>query len=132
MFNANNYISRETAKKLKCKPAPQNTIIFPKIGAAIATNKKRVTVCECCYDNNVMGLIAGESIIPRFLFFLVEAVDLISFADYSGALPSIRKSTIERYQIPVPPIEIQREIVRILDNFTELSAELSARKLQYE
>lgn len=34
--------------------------------------------------------------------------------------------------IPVPPIEVQEEIVRILDKFTELSAELSARKKQYE
>ena len=42
--------------------------------------------------------------------------------------------------IPIPPIEVQREIVRILDNFTELTAELTteltteltARKKQYE
>ena len=38
--------------------------------------------------------------------------------------------------VPVPPLEVQREIVRVLDNFTflsaELSAELSARKKQYE
>lgn len=34
--------------------------------------------------------------------------------------------------IPVPPIEVQTEIVKILDNFTELTAELTARKKQYE
>ena len=38
--------------------------------------------------------------------------------------------------VPVPPLEVQREIVRVLDNFTflsaELSAELSARRKQYE
>lgn len=42
--------------------------------------------------------------------------------------------------IPVPPLPVQREIVRILDNFTELTAEitaeltaeLTARKKQYE
>ena len=38
--------------------------------------------------------------------------------------------------VPVPPLEVQREIVRILDSFTflsaELSAELQARKKQYE
>ena len=33
--------------------------------------------------------------------------------------------------IPVPPLPVQREIVRILDNFTELTAELTARKKQY-
>ncbi|MCD7843218.1 MAG: restriction endonuclease subunit S [Clostridiales bacterium] len=35
-------------------------------------------------------------------------------------------------KIPVPPLEVQREIVRILDNFTELTAELTARQKQYE
>lgn len=34
-------------------------------------------------------------------------------------------------QIPLPPLEVQREIVRILDTFTELTAELTARKQQY-
>ena len=43
---------------------------------------------------------------------------------------------LSRIQIPVPPVEIQREIVRILDQFTtleaELEAELEARQAQYE
>lgn len=34
--------------------------------------------------------------------------------------------------IPFPPLPVQEEIVRILDNFTELTAELTARKKQYE
>lgn len=45
-------------------------------------------------------------------------------------------STYSNFKIPVPPIEVQEEIVRILDNFTELTAELTAeltvRKKQYE
>ena len=39
---------------------------------------------------------------------------------------------IKEIVIPVPPIEVQAEIVKILDNFTELTAELTARKKQYE
>ena len=38
---------------------------------------------------------------------------------------------VKRYVVPVPPIEIQDEIVRILDSFAELEAELEARKAQY-
>ncbi len=36
------------------------------------------------------------------------------------------------FLIPLPPLPVQEEIVRILDNFTELTAELTARKKQYE
>ena len=54
----------------------------------------------------------------------------------SATVTSIRKPMIEEFEIPVPPIEVQQEIVRILDKFTELEAELqaelNARKKQYE
>ena len=44
-----------------------------------------------------------------------------------------RHWTIARdLEIPVPPLEVQRKIVEVLDNFSELTAELEARKKQYE
>ena len=42
MTISNNYVDEIVAKKLGCKPAPAGTTIFPKIGAAISTNKKRI------------------------------------------------------------------------------------------
>ena len=39
---------------------------------------------------------------------------------------------LARIRIPVPPLEVQQEIVRILDQFTTLEAELEARRKQYE
>ena len=48
---------------------------------------------------------------------------------------NVSKDKMAKVEIPLPPLEIQREIVRILDNFTkltaELTAELTARKTQY-
>lgn len=53
-----------------------------------------------------------------------------------GSLPQISLKITEDYRLPVPPMEVQSEIVRILDSFTlltaELTAELTARKQQYE
>ena len=43
-----------------------------------------------------------------------------------GGVPTIDRSTVENVEIPVPPLPVQEEIVRILDNFTELQAELQA------
>ena len=45
---------------------------------------------------------------------------------------NVSKKLMGKIRIPVPPLAVQREIVRILDNFTELTAELTARKQQYE
>lgn len=49
-----------------------------------------------------------------------------------SGIPQLTMPELKKVIIPVPPIEVQREIVRILDNFTELTAELTARKKQYE
>ena len=53
-----------------------------------------------------------------------------------ASVPRLSRTVIENMTIPVPPLPIQREIVRILDSFTsleaELEAELEARRKQYE
>ena len=45
---------------------------------------------------------------------------------------NLSKKRLEGVRVPVPPLEVQREIVRILDQFTTLEAELEARQAQYE
>ncbi len=58
------------------------------------------------------------------------------FKNGTGPQNNISKSVMLKYSIPVPPLEVQQEIARILDQFTELTAELTAeftaRKKQYE
>lgn len=53
-----------------------------------------------------------------------------------ASIPRLSRSVVENIYIPVPPLPIQEEIVRILDKFTELTAELTAeltkRKQQYQ
>ena len=45
---------------------------------------------------------------------------------------NLSKSQFQNICIPIPPIEIQNEIVKILDTFTQLEAELEARDKQYQ
>ena len=53
-----------------------------------------------------------------------------------GSVPNVPQSSLAKIEIPLPPIEVQTEIVRILDKFTsleaEIEAELDCRKRQYE
>ncbi|MGH8963090.1 MAG: restriction endonuclease subunit S [Jatrophihabitantaceae bacterium] len=135
MRRANNYVSREIAARLGVSPAPPGTVVFPKIGAAVATNKKRLLSVDSAYDNNVMGIVPSSALLPRYFLYWMQTFDLSRIANDSGAVPSIRKSEMLQVPIPVPPVEVQREIVKVLDTFTaleaELEAELEARQLQY-
>lgn len=65
----------------------------------------------------------------RFLYhFLLTEYPFIKSKVRKASVPRLSRNVIENLLIPVPPLEIQREIVRILDNFTELTA----RQKQYE
>ena len=76
-----------------------------------------------------------QKLIPEFLYYVLSSEAFFAFdmQHAKGAkMPRGDKTAVMQYRIPLPPIEVQREIVRILDNFTELTAELTARKKQYE
>lgn len=86
---------------------------------------------------NVCGLISIKSpnILIRFLYYWlsIKAKDYV----YRGmGNPKLMSNQIAPVKIPIPPLDVQNEIVRILDTFTshtaELQAELQARKEQYE
>lgn len=66
---------------------------------------------------------------PRYLYYVLSADDFFAYSmqHAKGAkMPRGNKAAILSYRIPVPPIAVQREIVRILDQFTQLEAELEA------
>lgn len=101
MKTHNNSISDEDVKKLKAKIYPAGSIIFPKIGAAIATNKKRILSVPSTVDNNVMVLVPKEGVLSEYLYTFLLDFNLSDWASKS-ALPSMRKSEVEETQIPMP------------------------------
>lgn len=110
----NNSISRTTALGIKAKIMPANTVVFPKIGAAIATNKKRMLTTPSAFDNNVMGVQVQERLTPDYLYWYLQGFDLREWAS-SAALPSMKASTIKEHKIPLPPHDEQKRIVAKLD-----------------
>ena len=80
-------------------------------------------------DNKVIPKFAYYHFMAHFKVFIIKKA-------VSATVISIRKPMITDFPVPVPPLEVQKEIVGILDKFTqleaELSAELSARRVQYE
>ena len=85
------------------------------------------------YDKEFWSSDACFSIYPKdclrdkFIFFFLSSNEhkLKNRIRY-GAMPTIDSLAVETIKIPVPPLEVQDEIVKYLDNFTELTAELTA------
>lgn len=86
-----------------------------------------------CYS---LSVITGVPLDWTFLFYyLKNRQSDFTNIQQKGGIPAVSKNQICDFEIPVPPLPIQQEIVRILDTFTELTAnlqtELEARKKQY-
>ncbi|MEG0900180.1 MAG: restriction endonuclease subunit S [Oscillospiraceae bacterium] len=83
-----------------------------------------------------------ENINIKYIYYCLKKEEhyFKNVATSMGSLPQISIPVTENFKIPIPPLPLQEEIVRILDNFTELireltielTTELTARKQQYE
>lgn len=78
-----------------------------------------------------------EKVLYKFLYYFIKNNQEKLMNSKQGAgIPGLNRKAIYSLNIPLPPLPIQQEIVRILDTFTnltaELTAELTARRKQYE
>lgn len=114
----------------------ENTIIISQGGASagfVNFIKTKFWANAHCY----YLLPQGEIISNRYLYHLLKSKETEFMTSQHGAgIPALALSKLERLQIPLPPLEIQQKIVKVLDIFTELEAtleaELALRKKQYE
>lgn len=95
-----------------------------------------IFVCDAFSVQGINGVTN-----TKYLYYVLQGMQNKIFATKKGSgVPHVHISCIENFEIPIPSIEEQEEIVRILDKFTELEAELEAelekemeaRKKQYE
>jgi type I restriction enzyme S subunit len=109
---AANTVDEAILKQLRARTYPAGTVIFPKVGGALLTNKKRLLGAEATFDNNVMGIVPKE-VDSQFLFYWMQSFDLRTIANIQ-ALPSIRQSDVAALKIPLPPNPEQKRIAAIL------------------
>ncbi|MDX8129870.1 restriction endonuclease subunit S [Methylomonas sp. OY6] len=125
LSSAANSVNEDMLKALGAKKYPAGTIIFPKVGGALLTNKRTRLAVESAMDNNVMGLIP-LGIDPDYLFYFMCLFDMGSIAN-AQALPSVSASAVAKIEIPVPVSrEIQRQIANKLK--TQLAEVETARQ----
>ena len=89
---------------------PIGTIIFPKRGGAILTNKKRLTKTDICCDLNVMGVIPNtDIIIPLYVYYYFLRIDFSIFANTGSTIPQINNYDIAPMNIALPPMDMQKQ-----------------------
>lgn len=124
----------------KQKYAEPNDIIMA------VTSENIEDICKCvAWLGTEKVAVSGHSAIihhsldPKYLAYFFHSQHFFNQKRrlaHGTKVMEVTPDTLMSIQLPVPPLEVQREIVRILDNFTflttELAAELAARQKQYE
>ena len=128
-------ISEEGYNNSSAKLIPANCVIVAMYGATagkVAINKIELSTNQACCNLEIDDAKALYRYVYHYLCSRYEYIKSLG----QGSQNNINANIVKELQIPVPPLEVQREIVRILDSFTsltaELTAELTARKKQYE
>ncbi|RQM84181.1 type I restriction endonuclease subunit S [Staphylococcus xylosus] len=111
----------------KYKKIKKDSIIFPKRGAAILTNKVRILGIDSYMDSNMMAL-EPKKINSEFLFTFIGKTGLYKIADTS-TIPQINNKHIEPYNILLPSSTEQKYIG---DFFSKLDRQIELEEQKLE
>lgn len=76
---------------------------------------------------DAFSIQGNETLKTKYVYYVLTNIqEKIYSTKKGGGVPHVHISSIDKFEIPVPPLPVQEEIVRVLDAFTELQAELQA------
>lgn len=114
---------------------PAHTVMVINVGASAGT--VGYSAVDFWSSDGCYCLELAEGIDPRYVFQALKNQERHFFHRVRRAgIPTLDADVISRFTIPIPPLKVQQEIVRVLDAFTDLEqslvSELELRKKQYE
>ncbi|EJO68283.1 restriction endonuclease subunit S [Leptospira kirschneri] len=120
-----NHVTSEGLKDSSSNLISKGDVI---VAVKISPGKMKIAGIDLAINQDLRGLKLKDEISAKFLNYYFQILILQGTGTIVKAITS---KDLEKIQIPIPSLHVQIEIVRILDAFTELTAELTARKKQY-
>lgn len=121
-----NTITVDTAKKLKINVHPAGTVVFPKIGGAISTNKRRILIRPTAIDNNCLGLTPNNGISTEWVFLQLSSID---FSKYQAgtSVPALAQGVLQKISVLLPNENEQHRIVAKVEELMALCDQLETQ-----
>ena len=132
LSSAINKVDDSLIKQMGCKPFSAGSIVFPRVGAVLLNNNKRILLQDSIVDDNVLVLTVKDVFTCNniFLYYLLSRLRLEDWCN-SGLVPVINSKTVLKQTVNLPPIEEQQKIAAILttqDKVIELKEKRLAEK----
>ena len=109
----------------KIRRFPASTIVFPKNGGALLTNKKRILMNESICDLNTGGIALHSTEILKYAYYWFYSIDLHDFLT-GGVIPTINAVAFRNQQFPLPPLAEQKRIVAKIEELFAIADSLGA------
>lgn len=131
-FTRANLTRRIALTVARKKLIPPRAVVFPKRGAAIATNKKRLTTTWTVLDPNLIAVSAQSSLHDEYLFYWFQTFDLRTITE-PGPTPQLNKKNLVPLLLPVPnDVEEQKEIAHLLSVLDDKITTHELKRRAYE
>lgn len=115
LTKALNTISEDTMHQIGCVPFKAGSIVFPRVGAALLNNNKKILAQDSIVDDNVLVLSVTDAniCVNEFIYYALQNMRLESWCN-SGLVPVISAKIVYKYILYLPPIREQQKISEIL------------------
>ena len=110
MTKSNNYVTQEQIERLNYIVVKDEAIIFAKVGAAIALERKRYAK-DFIIDNNMLAYVPDTNI--WYMKYWFDSIKLSKYIQV-GALPSYNASDLAIIRLNLPSLPEQKEIAKVL------------------
>ena len=134
-------ITQKGYNETSTKMVPVGTVVIALAGQGKTRGKVAITRIPLCTNQSLCAIVVDKTVISEYLFHYLRSqyTKIREISSGDGTRGGLNLKMIKSYIVPVPPLEIQKEIVRILDSYTEkineltkeLTAEFMVRKAQY-
>jgi len=119
VFHSELFITEEGLKNSSAKIFPTNTVLVAMYGAT--AGEVGILRIEAATNQAVCGVTPDDRLRPDFLYLILKCNKsaLIRLAG-GGAQPNISQKIVREFQIPLPPLEVQKEIVAEIEGYQKV------------
>lgn len=116
---ADNFITEAGLTNSAAKMMPEDTVLIALTGAT--TGVSALLKMRACGNQSVTGILPSDRHHPHFLFHYLQSIrPKIITESYGGAQKHISQGYVKKLKVPLPPVEEQERIAKLLDEADEL------------